>query len=43
MTNALDMLLKSGGWDLAWLSLLVAVALYALSGSGDIEDAGDAD
>lgn len=43
MTHAIDMLIKSGGWDLAWLSMLVAVALVALRGDGDIEDAGDAD
>lgn len=45
MTQTLDMLMMTTAWHLAWISALVAVALFALSGSGegDAEDAGDGD
>lgn len=44
MSQTFDLLIKSPAWDLAWLSVLVAVALIALRGNGsDAEDAGDAD
>jgi len=42
MTQALETLMTPSAWDLAWLSVLVAVALLALR-RGDAEDAGDAD